>query len=242
MEPFLNGAEGGHEQVVLCHDAESGLRAIIAIHDTALGPALGGVRQWQFASDGRPSPTCCGWRAAMTYKAAVAGLEQGGGKTVVIGAPGSGDERAFRALGRFIDRLGGRYIAAEDVGTSPREMECAQPRDAVGDRRRSGEHGGSGDPSPLTAIGVSRACAPPAQRRSASRSGRQARSSCRAAGTSARRSCGCCSRPAPTSSAPTSTPSAPSALEREGATAVPLDGTRWSASATSSRPAPWAAR
>jgi glutamate dehydrogenase/leucine dehydrogenase len=153
MKPFSDGAEGGHEQVVLCHDRESGLRAIIAIHSTVLGPALGGVRQWAFASDEAAVADARRLARAMTYKAAAAGLAQGGGKAVVIGAPGSGDERAFRALGRLIDGLDGRYIAAEDVGTSPREMQWLN-RETPWVTGIPVEQGGSGDPSPLTAIGV----------------------------------------------------------------------------------------
>jgi leucine dehydrogenase len=153
MEPFPDGAEGGHEQVVLCHDAESDLRAIVAIHSTVLGPALGGVRQWAFASDEDAVADARRLAQAMSYKAAVAGLAQGGGKAVVIGAPGSGDERQFRALGRFIDGLGGRYIAAEDVGTSPREMQWLN-LETPWVTGIPVEQGGSGDPSPLTAIGV----------------------------------------------------------------------------------------
>jgi glutamate dehydrogenase/leucine dehydrogenase len=153
MEPFLDGAEGGHEQVVLCHDAESGLRAIVAIHSTVLGPALGGVRQWAFASNEEAVADARRLARAMSYKAAVAGLAQGGGKAVVIGAPGSGDEHQFRALGRFIDGLDGRYIAAEDVGTSPREMQWLN-LETPWVTGIPVEQGGSGDPSPLTAIGV----------------------------------------------------------------------------------------
>jgi leucine dehydrogenase len=153
MQPFAEHAEDGHEQIVLCQDGESGLRAIIAIHSTVLGPALGGVRQWAFASDEEAVADARRLARAMTYKAALAGLAQGGGKAVVIGAPGSGDERQFRALGRLIDGLDGRYIAAEDVGTSPREMQWLNHETAW----VTGipvEQGGSGDPSPLTAIGV----------------------------------------------------------------------------------------
>ena len=148
-------ATQGHEQVVICHEPESGLRAIIAIHDTTLGPvarrdpAAGTTR-----ATARPSATSCGCRAAMTYKAAVAGLDQGGGKTVVIATRGRRQRGA--ASGRSAassTTLGGRYIAAEDVGTSPRDMDVHRARDAVGDRRRSRAVGGSGDPSPLTAIG-----------------------------------------------------------------------------------------
>ena len=153
MEPFLDGAEGGHEQVVICHDAESGLRAIVAIHSTVLGPALGGVRQWAFASDEEAVADARRLARAMSYKAAVAGLAQGGGKAVVIGAPGSGGEHRFRALGRFIDGLDGRYIAAEDVGTSPREMQWLN-LETPWVTGIPVEQGGSGDPSPLTAIGV----------------------------------------------------------------------------------------
>jgi leucine dehydrogenase len=153
MEPFPEGSEDGHEQVVLCRDGESGLRAIIAIHSTVLGPALGGVRQWAFASDEDAVADARRLARAMTYKAAVAGLAQGGGKAVVIGAPGSGDERRFRALGRLIDGLDGRYIAAEDVGTSPREMQWLN-RETPWVTGIPVEQGGSGDPSPLTAIGV----------------------------------------------------------------------------------------
>lgn len=153
MEPFVDGPGGGHEQVVLCHDPESGLRAIIAIHSTVLGPALGGVRQWAFASDEEAVADARRLAQAMSYKAAVAGLAQGGGKAVVIGAPGSGDERKFRALGRFIDGLDGRYVAAEDVGTSPREMQWLN-RETPWVTGIPVEQGGSGDPSPLTAIGV----------------------------------------------------------------------------------------
>jgi leucine dehydrogenase len=153
MQPFADGVEGGHEQVVLCHDTESGLRAIIAIHSTVLGPALGGVRQWAFANDEEAVADARRLARAMSYKAAVAGLAQGGGKAVVIGPPGSGDERQFRALGRFIDGLDGRYVAAEDVGTSPREMQWLN-RETPWVTGIPVEQGGSGDPSPMTAIGV----------------------------------------------------------------------------------------
>jgi glutamate dehydrogenase/leucine dehydrogenase len=153
MEPFPDGPGGGHEQVVLCNDPESGLRAIIAIHSTVLGPALGGVRQWAFASAEEAVADARRLAQAMSYKAAVAGLAQGGGKAVVIGAPGSGDERQFRALGRFIDGLDGRYVAAEDVGTSPREMQWLN-LETPWVTGIPVEQGGSGDPSPLTAIGV----------------------------------------------------------------------------------------
>jgi leucine dehydrogenase len=146
--------DGGHEQVVLCHEPRSGLRAIIAIHDTTLGPSLGGIRQWQYASDADALRDALRLSRAMTFKAAVSGLDQGGGKAVVLApASGGGGEAVFRALGRFIDTLGGRYIAAEDVGTSPREMEWVS-RETPWVTGVDPSIGGSGDPSPFTAIGV----------------------------------------------------------------------------------------
>ena len=143
----------GHEQVVLCHEPTTGLRAIIAIHDTTLGPALGGIRQWSYASDEEALRDALRLSRAMTYKAAISGLDQGGGKAVVLGRPGEGDEARFRALGRFIDTLGGRYIAAEDVGTSPREMDWIS-RETPWVTGVDMAVGGSGDPSPHTAVGV----------------------------------------------------------------------------------------
>ena len=143
----------GHEQVVICNEPASGLRAIIAIHDTTLGPSLGGIRQWEYASDADALRDALRLSRAMTYKAAVSGLDQGGGKTVVLGRPGEGGEARFRALGRYIDTLGGRYIGAEDVGTSPREMDWIS-RETPWVTGVDAAIGGSGDPSPLTAIGV----------------------------------------------------------------------------------------
>jgi leucine dehydrogenase len=152
--PFFDElAHRGHEQVVLCHEPQSGLRAIIAIHDTTLGPALGGIRQWTYADDDEALRDALRLSSAMTYKAAVSGLDQGGGKTVVLGRPGEGGEARFRALGRFIDTLGGRYVAAEDVGTSPREMDWIS-RETPWVTGVDPAVGGSGDPSPSTAIGV----------------------------------------------------------------------------------------
>jgi leucine dehydrogenase len=145
--------EFGHEQVVICHEPTSGLRAIIAVHDTTLGPSLGGIRQWDYASDAEALRDVLRLSRAMTYKAAVSGLDQGGGKSVVIGRPGEGGEARFRALGRYIDTLGGRYIGAEDVGTSPREMDWIS-RETPWVTGVDPGVGGSGDPSPLTAIGV----------------------------------------------------------------------------------------
>jgi leucine dehydrogenase len=146
-------AAHGHEQVVVCHEPTTGLRAVIAIHSTALGPALGGIRQWPYASDDEALLDVLRLSRAMSYKAAVSGLDQGGGKTVVFGRPGEGAEARFRALGRFIDTLGGRYIGAEDVGTSPREMDWVS-RETPWVTGVDTAVGGSGDPSPFTAIGV----------------------------------------------------------------------------------------
>jgi leucine dehydrogenase len=143
-----------HEQVVICHEPEVGLRAIIAIHDTTLGPALGGIRMWRYERDEDALTDVLRLARGMTYKNALAGLNLGGGKTVVLGDPRTDKhEMLFRALGRFIDSLGGRYLAAEDVGTSTADAEVV----AVETRHITGlpvDRGGSGDPSPMTAWGV----------------------------------------------------------------------------------------
>lgn len=143
----------GHEQVVFCSDAKSGLRAIIGIHDTTLGPALGGTRMWQYASDAEAITDALRLSRGMTYKAAVAGLNLGGGKAVIIGdSRTQKSEALFRAYGRFVETLRGRYITAEDVGTSVQDMEWirTETRFVTG----VGGEGGSGDPSPYTALGV----------------------------------------------------------------------------------------
>ena len=145
-----------HEQVVFCRDGESGLRAIIAIHDTTLGPALGGCRMWPFESEEEALEDVRRLSRGMTQKAAVAGLDLGGGKTVIIGDPRKDkSENLFRALGRFIEGLGGRYITAEDVGTSLEDMALIH-RETEHVRGCSQGEGGSGDPSPVTAYGVFR--------------------------------------------------------------------------------------
>jgi glutamate dehydrogenase/leucine dehydrogenase len=148
-------ARRGHEQVVFVADASSGLRAVIAIHSTALGPSLGGVRFWHYGSEADAVADVLRLSEAMTYKAAVAGLDQGGGKTVVmIDDPDRPrDEALLLALGRAIDELGGRYLAAEDVGATPRDMDViARVTPWVTGLDES--LGGSGDPSPVTAVGV----------------------------------------------------------------------------------------
>ena len=154
MKLFESMATSGHEEVVFCHNPEAGLRAIIAIHSTALGPALGGLRMWPYASDDDALNDVLRLSRGMSYKAAVAGLNLGGGKAVILGDPKTDKSEAlFRALGRFVNSLNGRYITAEDVGTDVNDLELVfQETDhCVGVHQ---VHGGSGDPSPFTAYGV----------------------------------------------------------------------------------------
>jgi leucine dehydrogenase len=154
MKLFDTIAEMGHEQLVLCQDRASGYRGIIAVHSTTLGPALGGTRFWNYASDDEAIVDALRLARGMTYKNAVAGLNLGGGKSVIIGDNKTADrEMIFRAHGRFVESLGGRYITAEDVGTSTADMDYVHMEtDYV-----SGLAGRSGDPSPVTAHGVFRA-------------------------------------------------------------------------------------
>jgi len=147
-------AETGHEQVVYGHDPVSGLRCIIAIHSTALGPALGGTRFYPYLSEEDALVDVLRLAHGMTYKAAAAGLDLGGGKAVIIGDPATQkSERLFRAYGRMVDSLHGRYITAEDVGTTASDMELIrrETRWALGSPVADG---GSGDPSPTTARGL----------------------------------------------------------------------------------------
>lgn len=154
MKIFDTIAGMGHEQLVLCQDAAAGYRGIIAIHSTTLGPALGGTRFWSYASDEDAIVDALRLARGMTYKNAVAGLNLGGGKSVIIGDNKTTDrEMLFRAHGRFVESLGGRYITAEDVGTSTADMDFVHMEtDYV-----SGLAAKSGDPSPVTAHGVFRA-------------------------------------------------------------------------------------
>jgi len=154
MKLFDTIADMGHEQLVLCQDSASGYRGIIAIHSTVLGPALGGTRFWNYATDEEAIVDALRLARGMTYKNAVAGLNLGGGKSVIIGNNKTTDrEMIFRAHGRFVESLGGRYITAEDVGTSTADMDYVHMEtDYV-----SGLAGRSGDPSPVTAHGVFRA-------------------------------------------------------------------------------------
>ena len=154
MQLFDTIAEMGHEQLVVCNDSTAGYRGIIAIHSTTLGPALGGTRFWQYATDEDAIVDALRLSRGMTYKNAVAGLNLGGGKSVIIGNNKTADrEMIFRAHGRFVESLGGRYITAEDVGTSTADMDFVH----METKNVSGLAGRSGDPSPVTAHGVFRA-------------------------------------------------------------------------------------
>lgn len=143
-----------YEQLVLCQDKNSGLKAIICIHDTTLGPALGGTRMWTYDSEEAAIEDALRLARGMTYKNAAAGLNLGGGKTVIIGDPKKDkNEEMFRAFGRFIQGLNGRYITAEDVGTTVEDMDLIhqETRYVTG---ISPAFGSSGNPSPVTAYGV----------------------------------------------------------------------------------------
>jgi leucine dehydrogenase len=144
----------GHEQVVFCNNPDVGLKAIIAIHNTVLGPALGGTRMWPYHSEQEALDDVLRLSRGMTYKNAVAGLNLGGGKAVIIGDPSKDKSEAlFRAFGQFVDSLGGRYITAEDVGIDVSDMEYVyrETQFVTGVHQ---VHGGSGDPSPFTAYGT----------------------------------------------------------------------------------------
>src|ERR1700748_589394 len=144
----------GHQKIVFCNDPDSGLKAIIAIHDTTLGPALGGTRMWAYKTENDALQDALRLSKSMTYKAAITGLNLGGGKAVIIGdSRKDKTEALLRKFGRFIKNLNGEFITAEDVGTNPKDMEYI---------RMETQHvmgvpesiGGSGDPSPITALGV----------------------------------------------------------------------------------------
>ncbi|WP_342432239.1 branched-chain amino acid dehydrogenase [Neobacillus sp. FSL H8-0543] len=156
MEIFKYLEKYDYEQVVFCQDKQSGLKAIIAIHDTTLGPALGGTRMWTYDSEGDAIEDALRLAKGMTYKNAAAGLNLGGGKTVIIGDPRKDkSEELFRAFGRYIQGLNGRYITAEDVGTTVADMDMIhEETDYV--TGISPAFGSSGNPSPVTAYGVYR--------------------------------------------------------------------------------------
>lgn len=154
MEIFQYMENYDFEQLIICQDKSSGLKAIIAIHDTTLGPALGGCRMWTYNSEAEAIEDALRLARGMTYKNAAAGLNLGGGKTVIIGDPFKDkNEEMFRALGRFIQGLNGRYITAEDVGTTVTDMDIIhEETDYV--TGVSPAFGSSGNPSPVTAYGV----------------------------------------------------------------------------------------
>ncbi len=145
--------ELGHEQVVFCNDPQTGLMAIIALHSTTLGPGMGGTRLWNYQSHQEAVIDALRLSRGMTYKNAVAGLDAGGGKAVIIGTTALKSEALLRRFGQFIDTLGGRYVTAEDVGMTTADMELiAKETKSVTGLPES--KGGGGDPSPVTAYGV----------------------------------------------------------------------------------------
>jgi leucine dehydrogenase len=151
---FSEAAKLGHEQLVYCHDEATGLKAIIGIHNTVLGPALGGTRMWNYASEEEAAIDVLRLSRGMTYKAAVSGLNLGGGKAVIIGDPKKLKNEAFlRRFGKFVNNLGGKYITAEDMNMKTSDMQYI----GMETKHVTGipiEMGGSGDPSPVTAYGV----------------------------------------------------------------------------------------
>lgn len=154
MEIIEKVTNTDHEKVLLGLDSASGYRGIIAIHSTALGPAVGGARFWNYASEEEALTDALRLSRGMTYKTALTGLPLGGGKSIIIGNNESPKrESILRAHGRFVELLGGSYITAEDVGTSPADMEIVR----LETRHVAGLLGHSGDPSPYTARGVFRA-------------------------------------------------------------------------------------
>ena len=154
MQLFDTMSEFGYEQMVMCSDPASGLKAIIAIHDTTLGPACGGTRIWPYATEAEALEDALRLSRAMTYKSATAGLNMGGGKGVIIADSNTQKTEALlRAYGRFVDTLGGRYLTTTDVGSTGRDLEfVSQETDFVVGLPLS--LGGSGDTSIMTGLGV----------------------------------------------------------------------------------------
>lgn len=154
MELLEYMKNGGYEQVVTCFEPSTNLRAFIVIHDTTLGPACGGVRVWPHKTEEIGLMDVLRLAKAMTYKSAVAGLPLGGGKALILADPNEEkDEQLLRAFGQYVDTLGGRYLATEDVGMTPLDLEyIAKETDYVVGLPES--LGGSGDTSPLTGLGV----------------------------------------------------------------------------------------
>lgn len=144
----------GHEQVMFCNDPDTGLKAIIAVHNTVLGPSLGGTRMWNYANESEALHDVLRLSRGMTYKSAISGLNLGGGKAIIIGDSRSmKSEQLFRRFGQFVDSLNGKYITAEDVGISTNDIKwVAQETKHVAGKPK--DMGGTGDPSPVTALGV----------------------------------------------------------------------------------------
>jgi len=143
-----------HEQILVCNDNVTGLKAIIAIHNSILGPGLGGTRMWNYKSEAAAIKDVLRLSRGMTYKASISGLNLGGAKAVIIGdATKDKSEGLMRRFGKFVDNLGGKYITAEDVGTTTQDMEYVsmETDNVVG---LPVSRGGGGDPSPVTAYGV----------------------------------------------------------------------------------------
>ncbi|MEU3373561.1 Leu/Phe/Val dehydrogenase [Streptomyces sp. NPDC006711] len=154
LHTLFRSDQGGHEQVVLCQDRATGLRAVIAIHSTALGPALGGTRFYPYATEAEAVADALNLSRGMSYKNAMAGLDHGGGKAVIIGDPETiKTEELLLAYGRCVASLGGRYVTACDVGTYVADMDVVA-RTCQWTTGRSPENGGAGDSSVLTAFGV----------------------------------------------------------------------------------------
>ena len=154
MSVFSHLEFDNHEQVAFCHDKESGLKAIIAVHNTNRGPSLGGCRMWPYASDEEALTDALRLAKGMTYKSAMANLNLGGGKAVIIGDPRKDKSpELLHALGGFVQKLSGRYITAEDSGTSVADIKIIGERtEFVSGIQDHDEHGG--DPSPSTAYGT----------------------------------------------------------------------------------------
>lgn len=155
LDPVISNMQTyDHEQVVFCQDRATGLKAIIAIHNTTLGPALGGTRMWNYSNEIEALNDVLRLSRGMTFKASISGLNLGGGKAVIIGdSYTQKSEALFRRFGKFVNSLSGKYITAEDMGISPRDMEYVKMEtDYVSGLPQS--LGGSGDPSPVTAFGV----------------------------------------------------------------------------------------
>jgi leucine dehydrogenase len=152
MDPVFGQVSfDNHEQIVFCNDKDTGLKAIIGIHNTVLGPALGGTRMWKYNNEWEALNDVLRLSRGMTYKSAISGLDLGGGKAVIIGdARTMKSEALMRRFGKFVNSLGGKYITAEDVGIGTADMVYVN----METNHVVGLPGKSGDPSPVTAHGV----------------------------------------------------------------------------------------